>query len=72
VAELRVEGGHARNLGRGDLGDLADAPQRLLGQVPELLLEALKDGDDRLGLSPRLLDKPVNEGQVNLLAVGWG
>ena len=52
VAEHVVEGRNTRDGGGGNLGQLAQALQRLLGQVAVMFLERLQDRDQRLGFAP--------------------
>ena len=48
VAELGVEGRHAGDRGRRDVGQLADPLQSLLGQVAVVLLDRLENRNHRL------------------------
>ena len=65
AAELRVEAGRAGDLRRGDLGPLADAPQRLVGQVAVVGLDRLEDRDRRLPAAAEAGHELVDEGQVD-------
>ena len=66
VAELRVESGNARDRSRRDLGQLADPLHRFAGQIAEMRLDRLEDGDDRLGAAPETFDSLIDELEIEV------
>ena len=71
VAELRVERRDAGDRRGRDVGQLADALERLARQVAVVRLDRLQDRDDRLGPRPELLDRLVDEAQIERVSVCW-
>ena len=62
MAELAVEGRHARNRRRRDLRQFADAPQGLGRQIAVMLLDRPKDGDQGVRAAAESLDGLVDVG----------
>ena len=63
-AELVVERRDADDVRRRDLGDLADAPERVLREVTQLGLQSLQDRDDGTSRAPRLFDDAIDDAEV--------
>ena len=68
VAEHVVKGRNTRNGGRADVGQLAQARQRLLGQVAVMFLERLQNRDQRLGFAADALHRFLDKIQFHALA----
>ena len=66
VPELRVERRYPGDVRRRDLGQLANPLERLLGQVAVVRLDRLEDGDHGLAPAAPILDRPVNEAQIEV------
>ena len=73
VAELRVEGGHALDRRRRDLGQPAHPLQGLAGQIAIVRLDRLEDRDHRLGATSQPLDGLVDELEIAVVHshAGW-
>ena len=66
VAEHVVKGRNARDGGGANFGQLAQALQRLLGQVAVMFLERLENRDQRLGFAPDALHRFLDKIEVNV------